>query len=259
MPAITLITGASGGIGEELAVVAAKAGRSLVLVARSAEGLSRVAERIAALGVARPKTVALDLGEAGAADRLADWLAEQSLTVAELVNNAGYGLVGAVATLDRKEQVGIVDLNIRALTDLTLRFLPEILQARGGILNVASTAAFQPGPNMAIYYASKSYVLSFTEALAYELRGRVRVSALCPGPVPTGFQKRSNMGKTRLSRLPGMAPARVADIGWRGFVAGKRVVIPGFLNKMTAFFGPRVPRAAVLAMAAYLASHRRDT
>jgi short-subunit dehydrogenase len=259
MPAITLITGASGGIGEELAVVAAKAGRSLVLVARSAEGLSRVAERIAALGVARPKTVALDLGEAGAADRLADWLAEQSLTVAELVNNAGYGLVGAVATLDRKEQVGIVDLNIRALTDLTLRFLPDILQARGGILNVASTAAFQPGPNMAIYYASKSYVLSFTEALAYELRGRVRVSALCPGPVPTGFQKRSNMGKTRLSRLPGMAPARVADIGWRGFVAGKRVVIPGFLNKMTAFFGPRVPRAAVLAMAAYLASHRRDT
>jgi short-subunit dehydrogenase len=259
MSAITLITGASGGIGEELAVVAAKAGRSLVLVARSAEGLSRVAERIAALGVARPKTVALDLGEAGAADRLADWLAEQSLTVAELVNNAGYGLVGAVATLDRKEQVGIVDLNIRALTDLTLRFLPDILQARGGILNVASTAAFQPGPNMAIYYASKSYVLSFTEALAYELRGRVRVSALCPGPVPTGFQKRSNMGKTRLSRLPGMAPARVADIGWRGFVAGKRVVIPGFLNKMTAFFGPRVPRAAVLAMAAYLASHRRDT
>jgi short-subunit dehydrogenase len=259
MPAITLITGASGGIGEELAVVAAKAGRSLVLVARSAEGLSRVAERIAALGVARPKTVALDLADTGAADRLADRLAEQSLTVAELVNNAGYGLVGAVATLDRKEQVGIVDLNIRALTDLTLRFLPDILQARGGILNVASTAAFQPGPNMAIYYASKSYVLSFTEALAYELRGRVRVSALCPGPVPTGFQKRSNMGKTRLSRLPGMAPARVADIGWRGFVAGKRVVIPGFLNKMTAFFGPRVPRAAVLAMAAYLASHRRDT
>jgi short-subunit dehydrogenase len=259
MSAITLITGASGGIGEELAVVAAKAGRSLVLVARSAEGLSRVAERIAALGVARPKTVALDLADTGAADRLADRLAEQSLTVAELVNNAGYGLVGAVATLDRKEQVGIVDLNICALTDLTLRFLPDILQARGGILNVASTAAFQPGPNMAIYYASKSYVLSFTEALAYELRGRVRVSALCPGPVPTGFQKRSNMGKTRLSRLPGMAPARVADIGWRGFVAGKRVVIPGFLNKMTAFFGPRVPRAAVLAMAAYLASHRRDT
>lgn len=259
MPAVTLITGASGGIGEELAVVAAKAGRSLVLVARSAEGLSRVAERIAALGVARPKTVALDLADTDAADRLADRLAEQSLTVAELVNNAGYGLVGAVATLDRKEQIGIVDLNIRALTDLTLRFLPDILQARGGILNVASTAAFQPGPNMAIYYASKSYVLSFTEALAYELRGRVRVSALCPGPVPTGFQKRSNMGKTRLSRLPGMAPARVADIGWRGFVAGKRVVIPGFLNKMTAFFGPRVPRAAVLAMAAYLASHRRDT
>jgi short-subunit dehydrogenase len=259
MAAITLITGASGGIGEELAVAAAKAGRNLALVARSSENLSRVADRIASLGAARPGTFAIDLGEPDAADRLSDWLAKQSLSVAELVNNAGYGLVGPVAALDREEQAGIVDLNIRALTDLTLRFLPELLQARGGILNVASTAAFQPGPNMAIYYASKSYVLSFTEALGYELRGRVRVSALCPGPVPTGFQKRSNMGKTRLSRLPGMAPARVAEIGWRGFAAGKRVVIPGFLNKMTAFFGPRAPRAAVLAIAAYLASHRRDT
>jgi short-subunit dehydrogenase len=258
MSAITLITGASGGIGEELAVVAAKVGRILVLIARSAEGLAKVGDRIASSGRPRPETIAIDLGEIGAADRLAEMLAKKNLTVAELVNNAGYGLVGPVATLDRAQQLGIVDLNVRALTDLTLRFLPEIIAARGGILNVASTAAFQPGPNMAIYYASKSYVLSFTEALAYELRKKVRVSALCPGPVPTGFQKRANLGASRMSHLPGMPASRVAEIGWQGFEAGKRVVIPGFSNKITAFFGPRAPRAAVLAMAAYLASSRRS-
>jgi len=258
MAAITLITGASGGIGEELAVVAAKAGRKLVLVSRSAEGLAKVADRIAGAGHPRPETIGLDLSETGAADRLAELLAKKNLTVSELVNNAGYGLVGPVAKLDRAQQVGILDLNVRALTDLTLRFLPEIIAARGGILNVASTAAFQPGPNMAVYYASKSYVLSFTEALGYELRKKIRVSALCPGPVPTGFQKRANLGPARMSHLPGMPASKVAEIGWRGFVAGKRVVIPGFMNKITAFSGPRVPRAAVLAIAAYLASNRRN-
>lgn len=259
MAAITLITGASGGIGEELAVCAAKAGRSLVLVARSASELSRVADRIKADGRARPEIFALDLTEANAADKLADFLAKKSLSVSELVNNAGWGLVGAVAALDRSEQMNSIDLNIRSLTDLTIRFLPEILAARGGILNVASTAAFQPGPFMAIYYASKSFVLSFSEALSYELRGRVRVTALCPGPVLTGFQKRSNMGKTRISQLPAMLPGPVAEAGWHGFERGKRVVIPGLMNKLTAFFGPRVPRRPVLAITGYLTSHRRDT
>jgi short-subunit dehydrogenase len=257
MSAITLITGASGGIGEELAVCAANAGRELALVARSAERLSRVAERVAALGYKRPQTIALDLGEVGAADRLADALAQRNLTVSELVNNAGYGLVGPVARLARAQQVGIVDLNVRELTDLTILFLPQVIAARGGILNVASTAAFQPGPNMATYYASKSYVLSFSEALAYEMRKKIRVSVLCPGPVPTGFQKRANLGISRMSHLPGMPASRVAEIGWKGFEAGKRLVIPGLTNRITAFFGPRVPRAAVLAISAYLANNRR--
>ena len=258
MTTVTLITGASGGIGEELAIVAAKAGRSLVLVARSAEGLARVADRIAKEKLPRPETIAMDLSEPDAADRLADMLAKKNLSVAELVNNAGYGLVGSVTKLARREQVGILDLNVRALTDLTLRFLPEIIAARGGVLNVASTAAFQPGPNMAVYYASKAYVLSFTEALAYEMRKRIRVSALCPGPVPTGFQKRANLASAKTSHLPGMPPAQVAKSAWRGFQAGKRVIIPGFTNKITAFLGPRVPRAPVLAIAAYLASNRRN-
>src|SRR5580692_318224 len=142
--AVTIITGASGGIGEALASAAAKAGRKVVLVARSSEGLQRVADSIASRRQARPEIITLDLSQVDAADHLANELQKRNLSVVELINNAGYGLVGATAELDRAQQVGIVDLNIRALTDLTLRFLPEIIAERGGILNVASTAAFQP-------------------------------------------------------------------------------------------------------------------
>jgi short-subunit dehydrogenase len=260
MTGVTVITGASSGIGAALAFEAARAGRKLVLVARSAEGLAKVAEAIAAEGHARPEAVALDLAEVGAADRLAGELSKRRLTVFELVNNAGYGLVGPILAHERAEQVGIVDLNVRALTDLTLRFLPEIIAAKGGVLNVASTAAFQPGPYAAIYYASKSYVLSFSEALTYEMRGPVRVTALCPGPVPTNFQKRANPGKDALfSHLPGMSAEKCAAIGWRGFESGKRVVVPGFFNKIGTFLAPRVPRKPVLAISAYLATKRRAT
>ena len=259
MAAVTVITGASSGIGAALAHEAARAGRALVLVARSAEGLAKVADAVAAEGHARPESIALDLSEAGAADRLAGELSKRGLSVFELVNNAGYGLAGPVVAHSRAEEVGIVDLNVRALTDLTLKFLPEIMAAKGGVLNVASTSAFQPGPYAAIYYASKSYVLSFSEALAYELRGRVRVTALCPGPVPTNFQKRAYPGQQSRSRLPGMSAEKCAAIGWRGFMAGKRVVIPGFLNKLAAFLAPRMPRRPVLAVSAYLAASRRAT
>ena len=258
MAKVTVITGASSGIGAALAREAARAGRTLVLVSRSAEALAKVADALAAEGCGRPETVALDLAEVGAADKLAAELGKRGHSVFELVNNAGYGLVGPVVAQDRGREVGIVDLNVRALTDLSLRFLPEIVAAGGGLLNVASTAAFQPGPNMAIYYASKSYVLSFTEAVGYELRGRVRVTALCPGPVPTNFQRRANPGKdTLFSQLPGMSAEKCAAIGWRGFEAGKRVVIPGVFNKVGAFFAPRMPRKPVLAASAYLATKRR--
>ena len=259
MAAVTVITGASSGIGAALAHEAARAGRKLVLVARSAEGLAKVADAIAAKGCAKPETIALDLAEAGAADRLAGELEKRGFSVFELVNNAGYGLVGSLAAHSRADQLGIVDLNVRALTDLTLRFLPEIAAAKGGILNVASTAAFQPGPYAAIYYASKSYVLSFSEALAYELRRRVRVTALCPGPVPTNFQRRASPGgDVRLfSQLPGMSAEECAAIGWRGFTAGQRVVVPGVMNKLIAFFAPFMPRKPVLAVSAYLSANRR--
>jgi short-subunit dehydrogenase len=248
--AVTVITGASGGIGEAIAHCAAKAGRKLVLVARSAGRMEAVAEQIAASGASRPEIVALDLNERDAADRLGDALAAKNLRAAELVNNAGYGLAGPAETLDRADLVGIVDLNMRALTDLTLRFLPAILQSKGGILNVASTAAFMPGPNMAVYYASKAYVLSFSEALHYELRGRARVTVLCPGPVATGFQARARRSsRPALARFAALSAADVAQTGWSAFERGKRRSVPGLMNKLSVLAVPFVPRALLLAAA----------
>lgn len=255
---VTVITGASGGIGEELAHFAAEGGRNLVLVARSARGLKKVADAVARGGQPRPETIAIDLGKPGAAEHLAAWLKKRRFSVAELVNNAGYGLVGRTDRLNRAAQLGIVDLNVRALTELTLRFLPEIVRVRGGVLNVASTAAYQPGPQMNIYYASKAYVLFFTEALHHELKGRVRVTALCPGPTPTSFTKRANPGRAmRLSLLPQTRAAAVAEAGWRGFVRGKRVVIPGLVNKVGAFSARFTPRPMLLNMVAMLQANRR--
>ena len=247
---VTVITGASGGIGEELAYRAARAGRKVVLVARSADKMKTVADKISSLGGKQPEIVALDLADPNSGEALAGVLKAKNLKVAEVVNNAGYGLAGRIEQLDVADQVGMVDLNIRALTDLTLRFLPEIIEAKGGVLNVASTAAFQPGPNMAIYYASKSYVLSFSEAIWFELKGRARVTTLCPGPVPTGFQARATGGKTlSLTKFSTTQSDYVADLGWRGFEAGKRVVIPGLINKVMAFFVPLTPKPLVLWIA----------
>lgn len=253
MSPVTVITGASGGIGEALAYCAAKAGRKLVLVARSADKMKAVAEKITALGAPEPEIVALDLSDPKSGPTLAQTLRQKNLKVFELVNNAGYGLAGPVEALDAADQVGIVDINARALTDLTLRFLPEIIESKGGVLNVASTAAFQPGPNMAVYYASKAYVLSFSEAIWFELRGRARVTCLCPGPVPTGFSARANKGrKLRLMRLSMTSAEFVASRGWERFQRGQRVVVPGVMNEIAALLAPLTPKALLLWIASRL-------
>ena len=253
MSLITVITGASGGIGEELAYCAAKAGRQLVLVARSTDKMKAVAEKIVSLGAPVPEIVALDLSDPESGEALATALKQKNLKVFELINNAGYGLTGPVEKLDAADQVGMVDLNMRALTDLTLRFLPEIIEAKGGVMNVASTAAFQTGPNMAIYYASKAYVLSFSEAIWFELRGRARVTCLCPGPVPTGFAARANKGGSlRLMKLSMTSAGFVASRGWERFQRGQRVVVPGVLNEITTMFAPLMPKAFLLWIASRL-------
>jgi len=250
MSLVTIITGGSGGIGEELAYCAAKSGRKIVLVARSAQKMKAIAERIVALGAPPAECVALDLADPQSGAALGAFLKERDLKVFELINNAGYGLAGSVETLDPADQLGMVDLNMRALTELTLRFLPEIIETKGGVMNVASTAAFQPGPNMAIYYASKAYVLSFSEAIWFELRGRARVTCLCPGPVPTGFAARANKGGTlRFMKLSRTSADFVAARGWDRFQRGQRVVVPGLLNEISAMFAPLTPKPLVLWVA----------
>ena len=189
---VTLITGASAGIGTELARVFASNGHRLALVARRADRLATLAGEIAAAGGATPIVIPCDLEHPDAGDKIAAVLAAEGVEVEYLVNNAGFGLFGKAIDLDRSAQLGMISLNISTLTDLSLRFAESLIRHRGGILNVGSIAGFLPGPGMAVYYASKAYVLSFSEALRGELAPRgVRVTALCPGPVPTEFQTRA--------------------------------------------------------------------
>ena len=245
---VTLITGASAGIGTELARVFASNGHRLVLVARRADRLAALADEIAAGGGAAPIVVACDLEQPDAPDRIAAALAAEGVEVEYVVNNAGFGLFGRAVELDRAQQLGMIAVNIRAMTDLSLRFADQLIRYRGGILNVASIAGFLPGPGMAVYYASKAYVLSFTEALRGELAPcGVRVTALCPGPVPSEFQARAGFEPGFDSAILNVSPADVAKAGYRGLMANKRVVLPGLGIKMVPFLLRLFPRGFILA------------
>jgi short-subunit dehydrogenase len=165
-----------------------------------------------------------------------------------VVNNAGFGLLGPAASLDRAEQLAMIDLNVRVLTDLSLRFVESLKQQRGGILNVASVAAFMPGPGMALYFATKAYVLSFGEALHHELKPLgVRVTTLCPGPVETEFQARAGMTERQFPRMLFRSAERVAQEGYDGLMRGRRVVVPGTDNKVAALLPRLVPRRLLLS------------
>jgi uncharacterized protein len=249
MRPITLITGASAGIGAELARVFAEHGHELALVARREHRLVELADEIAGAGRPRPHVLRIDLEQPGAVTLLAAELIARDLEPANVVNNAGFGLVGQATRLDRSEQLAIIDLNVRALTELSLAFTDSVARHRGGILNVASLAAFLPGPGMAVYYASKAYVLSFTEALHHELKGRdVRVTALCPGPVATEFQARAGLRKENV-RILMLSARRVARIGYRGFMRGERVIVAGIGNRIVALLLRFIPHALLLSPA----------
>ena len=259
MPASTLpaivITGASRGIGEHLAYEFAREKGAMLLVARSKDALDRVARECAARGATQVETMPLDLARIDAIDQLEARIVALGFHVETLVNNAGYALKGQFAKLDEADEVGIVELNIRALTALTRRFLPGMIErGKGGIVNLASTAAFAPGPLMAVYYASKAYVLSFTRALAYEVRGKgVTVTALCPGPTISGFQARAGLDGTRMMRLmPLMTAGRVAAIGYRGHRAGKSVVVTGAMNRIMAASSRLAPTGLMMMATKYL-------
>jgi short-subunit dehydrogenase len=240
-----LVTGASSGIGWELAKLFAADKSNLVLVARKREKLEELAAQVRRENGVEVRVLAEDLTDPKSPQVIFDALAADGVEVAVLVNNAGFGAVGSVADLPLEKQLDMLQVNVTALTHLTRLFLPGMIQrGGGGIFNVGSTAGFQPGPYMAVYYATKAYVLSFTEALAEELLGTgVKVTCLAPGPTATGFAAAADMEKKLLFRL-GTADAKsVAQAGYRGFRRGKLLVIPGVMNKLGAFAGRFVPRA----------------
>lgn len=255
---ITLITGASAGIGAALARVFAAHDHRVALVARREPELMRLADAIAATGKPRPLVIPLDLAEHQAGDRLAERLEAAGVEPEYIVNNAGIGLLGPAVELDRARQLAVVDLDVRAVTDLSLRWLDSLERHRGGLLNVGSVAAFFPGPGMATYYASKAYVLSFTEALHRELKPRgIRVTALCPGPVPTEFQARAGIPPDHFPRFLSRSAERVAQEGYDGLMRGRRLVVPGAVNKLVTLMPRLFPRAAVLALADESQTRRR--
>jgi short-subunit dehydrogenase len=248
----TLLTGASGGIGYELAKLFARDHHNLVLVARSADKLAQVANELQVYGVTI-KTIAVDLATPLAPRFLFDQLQDTPIDI--LINNAGFGAHGEFARMSEQEILGQIHLNITALTELTRLFLPAMVQRRSGrIMNVASTAAFQPGPLMAVYYATKAYVLSFSEAIANELRGSgVTVTCFCPGATHTGFAQRAGTENSRLFKQVGaMSAEKVARDGYRALMAGRTVAISGAHNWVVAQSVRFAPRKMVTALSRWV-------
>jgi len=245
---VTLITGASAGIGAELARVFASKGHRVALTARREDRLNQLASEITVAGGAAPIVIACDLTLPEAGDRIEAALAAAGVEVEYVVNNAGFGLFGHAIRRDRAEQLNMIAVNIRALTDLSLRFAEQLISNRGGLLNIGSIAGFLPGPGMAVYYASKAFVLSFTEAMRGELGPRgVRVTVVCPGPVPSEFQARAGFNPGFDSTVLNVSAAEVARQAYQGLMADKRAVLPGLGIKMVPFMLRLFPRSFILA------------
>jgi uncharacterized protein len=248
-----LITGASSGIGLELAKCFAADGCRLVLVARNMEALETLAKELRKSHQTDAIVLPADLSSPESPKRILAELSAQKITVDVLVNNAGFGALGTFAELSLPRQLEMLQVNITALTGLTGLFLPGMIERkRGGILNVGSVAGFQPGPGMAVYYATKAFVLSFTEALAEELAGSgLSIFVLCPGPTETNFSQVARANKARLFKARKMSAAAVARAGHRAFRAGKVIAVPGGSNKLLVLSGRLAPRAVVRKIAKY--------
>jgi uncharacterized protein len=253
MPAI-VVTGASSGIGRDIARLAAADRCFLLLLGRSPQALDELVAELAAAG-AQAASLPIDLLDPHAPDRVESALADRGLYCDVLVNSAGFGVFGAAAKAAPREQLNLVDVNIRALTELTLRFLPAMLaRGRGGVLNVGSITGYVAGPNMAAYYASKAYVNSFSAALAAEVAGSgVTVTCLTPGVVRTAFFERCAVGQSRLMKLmPRSNSPDVAEVGWRGFKAGKRLVIPRLIDRISVAISVLLPQSLLTRFVGWL-------
>jgi short-subunit dehydrogenase len=242
-----LITGASGGIGLDLARLFAADGYRLVLVARNEQKLGAVAAELRARHGIDALVLPIDLSDTAAPEEIARLLEDRNIPVDVLVNNAGFGSHGPFVQAELAEQLNMIQVNVAALTHLTHLFLPGMIERKWGrVLNVASTASFEPGPWMAVYFATKAYVLSFSEAIATELAGTgVAVTALCPGPTATGFYDRAGIVQTPIIHANTMDSAMVARMGYRAMNQGRAVVIPGLKNKLLTTAVRFTPRAMV--------------
>ncbi|MBI2990467.1 MAG: SDR family oxidoreductase [Candidatus Magasanikbacteria bacterium] len=243
----TLVTGASSGIGKELALCFARAGYDLVLVSRQENKLRKLSKECEERYGTKSLIIAKDLSDVCAPKQIFDILEQHKIDVDVLVNNAGFGVYGHFSNTHRETELNMIQLNISALTDLTKLLLAQMLRRRSGkILNVASTAAFQPGPVMAVYFASKAYVLSFSEALAHELKPHgITVTCLCPGPTKTEFASRAAREKELLYSPYAMNADEVAKLAYKGLTKGKTLVIAGFKNKCLIFLQRFLPRSLV--------------
>jgi short-subunit dehydrogenase len=239
-----LITGASSGIGLELTKKFASKGHPVVLLARSVVRLEKIAEEIRTKYKVPAYVIEADLRLTNATALIADELKRRNLVIDILVNNAGFGLLGGYAELDAQQQMDMIQVNVMALAGLTRLLLPGMIQRNaGGVLNVASTAAFQAGPNMAVYYATKAFVLSFTEALHEEVgRTKVHVSCICPGPTDTGFVAAANMENVNLFKLGAQSAEAVAEYGYNAFQRNQAIAVPGLKNKFLALSAKLSPK-----------------
>lgn len=253
-----LITGASAGIGRALAARFAAGGHDVVLVARREERLRDLAADLEADHGVGTTAIPMDLADRGAAADLHDAVTDRDLAVTTLVNNVGVGTYGEFADAPVEDLLAELQLNVVLLTRLTRLFLPEMVaRGHGRVLNLASTAAFQPGPRMAVYYASKAYVLSLSEAVAEEQRGGgVTVTALCPGPVETEFHERAGMDDARLVGWVRQDAETVAEAGYRGAMAGEAVVVPGWRFKLLGLAAKLSPRWLSRKAAAWVNAER---
>ncbi|WP_182865452.1 SDR family NAD(P)-dependent oxidoreductase [Rhodopirellula sp. JC639] len=252
----TLITGASSGIGLEFARLFAADGENVVLVARSEDKLEQLSRQLRFTHAIEATAIATDLSRPTAVDELCSELSRRSLRVDTLVNNAGFGALGKFVDLEAERQRDMLMVNVMALTGLTRQLLPGMIErGSGGILNVGSTAAYQAGPNMSVYYATKAYVLSFTEGLREELAGTgVSATLLAPGPTETGFGEDSGMGKFDFFQKAAMSAKSVAEAGYEGYRKNEDVVIPGWRNRLMVTGVGFLPRVATRKMVAKIQS-----
>ncbi|MBE6053389.1 MAG: SDR family oxidoreductase [Clostridium sartagoforme] len=239
-----LITGATTGIGYELAKLYAKDKNNLILVARNEERLKEVKDELSLYNI-NVYIIAVDLSVDNSCEKILEFVNKNNLSVDILINNAGLGSFGFLSEIEMEKELKLIDVNIKSLTELTKIFLPIMIgHGEGAIMNVASTAAFCAGPKMATYYASKAYVLNFTEALYEELKeSNIKISCLCPGPVKTSFQEKSGIRKRASAKNALMTPKEVAEVAYKSFKRGKLIIIPGFKNKIIVFLNKFIPRS----------------